>query len=233
MTPLDVVLGACGDQHCTDTKMILAPTVSSQDKDSTHFVLRAVLTGSLARTLIDTGATASYVSTQFVNTSEQLTAIRTDIAPISVRLDNITVQIVKEQITTTMWIGEESYETTFLVMPLPSGVDAILGMNWLNANDIWLHPASKRMLVPGKPGTKGPHNALHTLANLCSAGADDSHLVREAHLHDVATKKFLLGEHDQPSSHDKRQPVPLGMAWMSEDKLSESYNVNASRCLTC
>ena len=55
------------------------------------------------------------------------------------------------------------------------------------------------------------------------------YFIREAHLHDVATKKFLLGEHDQPSSHDKRQPVPLGMAWISEDKLSESYNVNAKQ----
>ena len=102
---VDVVLGACGDQHCTDTEMVLAPTVSSQDKDGTHFVLRAVLTGSLARHLIDTGAPTSYVPSQFVNDSEQLTALKNDTAPISVRLGNNTVQIVKEQITTDMWIG--------------------------------------------------------------------------------------------------------------------------------
>ena len=85
--------------------MVLAPTVSSQDKDGTHFVLRAVLTGSLARHLIDTGAPTSYVPSQFVNDSEQLTALKNDTAPISVRLGNNTVQIVKEQITTDMWIG--------------------------------------------------------------------------------------------------------------------------------
>ena len=27
-------------------------------------------------------------------------------------------------------------------MPLPSGVDAILGMDWLNVHGNWLHPAS-------------------------------------------------------------------------------------------
>ena len=85
------------------------------------------------------------------------------------------------------------------------------------------------MLVPGKPGTKGDHNALHTLANFCPVDRDDSHLVREARRHDVSTKHFLLGKHDAPSSHDKRQTVPLGMAWISEDKLSESFNVNAKQ----
>ena len=80
-------------------------------------------------------------------------------------------KLLKNKITTEIWIGEESYTTTFLVMPLPSGVDAILGMDWLNDNDIWLHPASKRMLVPSKPGTTSDHNALHALANLCPVGA--------------------------------------------------------------
>ena len=142
MQPIDVVLGACGDQHCTDAKVVLAPTVSSQDKDSTHFVLREVLTWRPARLLIDTGVTTSYVSSQFVNDFEQLTTLRTDTAPISVRLGNNTVQIVKEQTTTDIWIGKESYTTTFLIMPLPSGVGAILGMDWLSAHDKWLHPAS-------------------------------------------------------------------------------------------
>ena len=95
--------------------------------------------------LIDTGATTIYVSAQFVDNSAELTALRSDIAPISVRLGNNTIRICKQQITTKMWIRYEGYETCFLIMPLPSGVDAIIGMDWWNANDAWLHPRTKRL----------------------------------------------------------------------------------------
>ena len=121
-----------------------------------------------------------------------------------------------------VWIGSQSFNLSFLVMPLPRGIDSILGMSFFNRYDIWLHPRGKRILVPDVTKQK-----YHTLASCAYLDEDDTHLIRQAHLSDDATKGHLKNpDRVPPSSHDKRNTTPHGLAWISKDKMSESYNVS-------
>ena len=105
-------------------------------------------------------------------------------------------------------------------MQLPTGIDAILGMGWMTANNLWLHPSSKRIVAPNV-NTKG-HAVLTHLARY---DEDDVKLARQARLSEHASRKHARDKKVPPSSHDKREPTPLGLSWISKDKQSEGYNV--------
>ena len=45
------------------------------------------------------------------------------------------------------WRVGGSCDITYLIMPLPDGIDLILGMDFFVAQQVWLHPATKRVLV--------------------------------------------------------------------------------------
>ena len=100
----------------------------------------------------------------------------------------------------------------------------ILGMSWLRASDAWLHPATKRLVAPCEPhsGQRG----YAVLTNLAPYHEDDTHLKRQARLMEHPSREHSKDSSVPPSSHDKRNATPLGLAWISKDKKSEAYNVS-------
>eukprot|EP01052_Picozoa_sp_SAG31_P020176 SAG31_NODE_1506_length_8076_cov_13.880657_2_plen_400_part_00 len=188
-----------------------------------YFTIRAIVEGSDLRILLDTGATVNFVSEDIVNNDTKFQNKLCTVPSTSVRLGNDTVQVVSTEIKSVdTWIGNTSFKVDYLVMPLPKTLDAILGMDFFIEHDIWLHPATKRLVrLPDKVGS-----TLEILSFMAEDNEDDGHLQRQALLLDKATRKSTLKpESTQPSSHDKRNPVPHGMAWKSKDGMSEAYKI--------
>jgi len=119
---------------------------------------------------VDTGATANFTSQSAADKCDA--EIKTLKRPRSVRLGNNTVQLITQYIDTITWIGDAKFEISYLVMPqLPTGVDSILSMAWLVAEDLWLHPKSKRIVRQSSDG-KTPMSVLASL-NVLEAPRED------------------------------------------------------------
>ena len=147
------------------------------------------------------------------------------IDPVSIRLGNNTVQLADNRVTVDTWIGNKSFRLSYLVMPLPTGIDSIIGMTFFIDHDIWLNPKRKQLIVPDP--VKNTH---HVLSSCAVIGEDDTHLIRQAHLTDGATQSHLRRpDKVDPSSHDKRNATPHGLAWISQDKQMEAYNVSGKQ----
>ena len=146
-----VVLGNCTD--CGDPQLC-----DMTDGGITHFVLRSTCAGVSASSLVDTGATANFASQDLADKCDaQVKLLK---RPRSVRLGNNTVQMITHYIDTTTWIGDNKFAITYLVMPkLPTGVDSILSMAWLVAEDLWLHPKTKRIVRHSSDGKSASRHA--------------------------------------------------------------------------
>ena len=51
-------------------------------------------------------------------------------------------------------------EVTLHLMALPTGFDVLLGMDWLQENDIWINPKRKQLLRSGGKETSELHVCL-------------------------------------------------------------------------
>jgi len=162
-------------------------------------VLRSTCAGVSASSLVDTGATANFASQDLADKCDaQVKLLK---RPRSVRLGNNTVQMITHYIDTTTWIGDNKFAITYLVMPkLPTGVDSILSMAWLVAEDLWLHPKTKRIVRHSSDGK----SAMRVLASLT--------------VHDTSNKDFVAFEPTSASrnkmrtdteSHDSKPPLGL------------------------
>ena len=229
LSPVDKVFGLCDSPKCQLDPMVSAadegntePGVRNKGNSSNHFTIRTTCDGKLLRTLLDTGATANFMSEAYINATPDLNPHISAIKPMSVRLGNNSVQIVRKQINVETWIGNKPFRISYLVMPLPAGIDSILGMGFFNEFKVWLNPSTKQIIVPDRTTHK-----FITLAYCVKHDEDDTHLIRQAHLTDGATQSHMRRpDKVDPSSHDKRNATPHGLAWISEDKMSEAYNVS-------
>ena len=194
LSPVDVVFGLCDSPKCQ-----LEPVVSSADEDTTkpgvrkqgngsnHFTIRTTCEGKLLRTLLDTGATANFMSEKYINEMPELNShIVTNIDPISVRLGNNSVQLVRKRVNVDTWIGNKPFRVSYLVMPLPAGIDSILGMSFFNEFQVWLNLVNKRIVIPDRATQK-----FVTLAYCVKYDEDDTNLIRLAHMTDGATQSHL------------------------------------------
>ena len=215
LSPLDVVHGLCGQDTCNMKPSVCnsdlaAPSVRSKGNSENHFIIRSTCEGNLLKTLLDTGATTNFIATHVIDNNPALKekVERISGPPSSVRLGNNSVQLVRHQLKVNVWIGNQSFNLSFLVMPLPHGIDTILGMSFFNRYDVWLHPKGKRILVPDVSKQQ-----YHTLASCAYFDEDDTHLIRQAHLSDDATKSHLKNPNRvPPSAHDKRNTTLHGLA---------------------
>jgi hypothetical protein len=97
-----------------------------------------------ARTLADPGASTEYCDVQWA------TKIGADIKPCrlrTIKLGNNTVQTVTKMATIDTWVGEMNVPIKYLLMPLPQGVQSILGCSFFIKHDVYLHPRSRRMFA--------------------------------------------------------------------------------------
>ena len=118
---------------------------SKRENRKTHFTIRSTCEGTLLKTLLDTGATTNYLSSDIVRSTPELKSKSTKIDPVSIRLGNNTVQLADTRVTVDTWIGNKSFRLSYLVMPLPTGIDSIIGMTFFIDHDIWLNPKRKQL----------------------------------------------------------------------------------------
>jgi hypothetical protein len=166
-SPNDIVYGLCGS-GCDDK--VERTLLNLDSEPGRHFVLTAVLEGVLCRVLIDTGATTNFISTKLVQSHPAIQSKVQKTSETAIRLGNNTVQICRQQYSGISWIGNSKYTINYLVMPLPEGVDCILGMQWLAQSSAWLHPETKRIVVPNDAG-----RGYSVLAHIAEITEDDTH----------------------------------------------------------
>ena len=109
--------------------------VDAADDEPEHFIVHSVINGQKVNLLVDTGATTEYIDEKFAR------RIGVDVdkcRPRSVRLGNNTISIIDKKVDTTLRCGDDfSTKVTFYVMKaLPVGIDALVGMRYLNDHNI-------------------------------------------------------------------------------------------------
>jgi hypothetical protein len=100
LSPSDIILGACGAECDRDLERTIDSSTLAHANDSasdaSHFVLQAVVNGVLCRVLIDTGATANFVSSHLLQEHSDLDDMTSPVENTSVRLGNNTVQLCQK-----------------------------------------------------------------------------------------------------------------------------------------
>jgi clan AA aspartic protease (TIGR02281 family) len=119
------------------------------DDEPEHFIVHSVINGQKVNLLVDTGATTEYIDDKF---ARRIGVKVENCRPRSVRLGNNTISIIDKKVETKLRCGEDfSTKVTFYVMKaLPAGIDALVGMRYLNDHNIWLNPKTKHMLILGQ-----------------------------------------------------------------------------------
>ena len=121
----------------------MLPNLRSTD-NSPHFIVKVTANGEWCTTLVDTRATISFVSIKYLIQHKIKTT--TSASPTAVRLGNGNIHHCTEHITLDMTVEGHDFIIKCLVMPLPPGIDSILGMDWMNENNVWLNPKTKRII---------------------------------------------------------------------------------------
>ena len=114
------------------------------ENGATVFMVTGALSGQQIHVLLDTGAGLSFISEDIV---EQLKLKTKTVPAINIRLGNGSVECVNEVVTTEVHLNNLPIPITAYMMPLPSGIQFIIGMPTMVELDLWLHPASKRIKI--------------------------------------------------------------------------------------
>lgn len=111
------------------------------------FILRVNLNGNAAAALLDTGAGLSFLSTSFA-AKHKFTVNQLDADEcFDVRLGNGTTVPVNQFVSDVgLHLKSDNFRQKFYLLGLPTGLDCIIGMDFLTENDAWVHPKSKRIL---------------------------------------------------------------------------------------
>ena len=99
---------------------------------------------------------------------------------------------------------------TFIIMPLPSGLDTLLGLDYLNANDLWMHPRTRR-LVRLPEADVGQITVLAALTDYTAPPEKDT----DEQLF-VAKEPTFFEKHN--SSRNKQNKIPLGLYPLQNSK---------------
>eukprot|EP01048_Picozoa_sp_COSAG05_P016597 COSAG05_NODE_2157_length_3459_cov_2.428274_3_plen_115_part_01 len=104
-----------------------------------NVLVTGALSGQQIHVLLDTGAGLSFISEDIV---EQLKLKTKTVPAISIRLGNGSVECVHEVVSTEVHLNNLPIPITAYKMPLPPGIQFIIGMPNMVELDLWLHPAS-------------------------------------------------------------------------------------------
>jgi hypothetical protein len=135
--------------------------------------------------------------------------------------------------TIDTWVGEMNVPIKYLLMPLPQGVQSVLGCSFFIKHDVYLHPRSRRMFActdtethPIVIATALKVDGINRLedtplvpaGDLCSSATDDSKSTREH-------KQYL-----EPNTDLRKLPRGIYMynLSMDEPKYGPCDVINAS-----
>eukprot|EP01050_Picozoa_sp_SAG11_P029479 SAG11_NODE_8319_length_1029_cov_2.296774_2_plen_168_part_01 len=113
-----------------------------------QFLVPGTLAGETISVMPDSGATISFLSRALAKRLD-LKILKSE--KIQVRIGDNSVHITDEYVQEDLFLGDDiKFSVRFQLMDIPG--DLILGMDFMVENDVWLHPASKRMatFVNGK-----------------------------------------------------------------------------------
>ena len=147
-------------RSAADTEPQCALPARRSGMDS-HFVVRATLGGDHVDTLIDTGATMTLIKPEIAQrmcAAKQVTIENCD--NISVQLADSSLCVINQYIIARLCISDITTECKLFLMSLPPGYDVLLGMDWLQDNDVWLHPKRKRLVLTSRGQPNGAHVCL-------------------------------------------------------------------------
>ena len=147
-----------------DFQNYLMPSAPPGSASALNFLVRVVLAGFIASGLADTGAGLSFVSSSFVK-KHHLTTSKLDADEcFDVRLGNGSTEPVDLILDNeSLSMNSKSFKQRFHVLNLPSGLDCVLGMDFFNANDAWIHPKSKKILFLAPDQSADEAVELHTI----------------------------------------------------------------------
>ena len=129
--------------------------------------------GLRLRILCDTGATTSFIHEKHLSAMKtagddiEVTAI----SDMNIRLGDNHVHTARSRVTGTVFLGDNiPYSSSFICMPLPTGIDAILGYDWFCEYNAWLNPKTNRMTTT----VDGKSEVLSSISVAYDKGLPDS-----------------------------------------------------------
>ncbi len=150
-----------------ETTLLSGIRGSSGKSSALSFVVDAYVGGCKARALVDTGASVSFCADHFA-TTHSLKVVPDEDAGFRVRLGNGSTEPVKQRVQDVkVTLKDVSHVQDVYLLPLPTGIDYVIGMDFLTANDVWIHPASKKVLQLSGD-TFRPLGNLISLTYLCT-----------------------------------------------------------------
>ena len=108
---------------------------------------------------MDTGASSCFISPSF---ADSLGVPVTTGHPRLIRLGDSSTYKADKELTANTYLGEHQFELKFLIMPLPHGIDVILGLSFMKPNNVWLNALDKRVIL-------GPTADRDQVELLCSS----------------------------------------------------------------
>ena len=135
--------------NCFNIKYLLQ---NRTNDNSPHFIVKVTANGEWCMSLIDTGASISFVSVKYL--IQHKFKAHKSAQPTAVRLGNGNIHHCTEHVNLNMTVEGHDCDMKCLVMPLPPGIDVILGMDWCNQNNVWLNPASHRIIFNADLGSE-------------------------------------------------------------------------------
>ena len=117
----------------------------------TCIIVAVVIAGAPARPLVNTGANVSFMSNDFVNSVG--IACDTRNAQSASLADGTSVGITGCTPKLSVKLSSVLPKHKFLILPNLDGMDVVLGMDYLAANDATVHPRKLTVSLPSAKGT--------------------------------------------------------------------------------
>ena len=148
-----------------------AKVLSVSNPAAIRMIVRVFVAGVACSALIDTGATVSAVSHRFLERHHHVPALKPEHhRGISVTVaDNRSYQSLSSLSSAPITLTDGvSYESSLITLPLPSGIDLLLGTDWLNAHRASIHfngAAAATIFVGSSNMSAGADSSRHSLAH--------------------------------------------------------------------
>ena len=148
-----------------------AEVLSVANPAAIRMIVHVFVAGIACSALIDTGATVSAVSHRFLERHHHVPALRPEHhRGISVTVaDNRSCQSLSSLPSAPITLTDGvSYDSSLITLPLPSGIDLLLGTDWLNAHRASIHfngAAAATISVGSSNMSAGADSSRHSLAH--------------------------------------------------------------------
>ena len=163
------------DQYCSPVQLI--------NGFEPQFIVRSTNGGNWSRSLIDTGATLTFISSEYARLHFADKIIKA-VNPLSVRLGDSHKSPIIEYVEQTTRYNNRDATVRQWLMSLPPGIDNIYGLDWMRSMNIMIDPAHRRIILLDETpsdGTEGIVNNTSPQAAIIDH-TDPSFLKQEKYL---------------------------------------------------